>query len=233
MSAQPPRRRFPVLRGRKRAAEPAEDPGHEATAAPDSAPVVPEIPPTDSGGRSRRRRGRGRTERTKGVPRVHFSGVPQVKNRSGRARKGDVRRAILALLAEAPMNGYEIITALAERSAGLWRPSPGAVYPALSQLQDEGLIAESAHHGQRGFALTDAGREAARDVDQPWEAVRQRVAAATAPESAASAAYERLDAAVRAFNEAGSPDQVEAAATILEEATKAIYSLLATPDGSN
>jgi hypothetical protein len=60
--------------------------------------------------------------------------------RPPRARRGDVRAAALALLAESPMNGYQIIQEISERSGGVWRPSPGSVYPALQQLEDEGLI---------------------------------------------------------------------------------------------
>ena len=55
-----------------------------------------------------------------------------------RARRGAVRGAILRLLAERPMHGYELITELEERTGGRWRPSPGSVYPALAQLEDEG-----------------------------------------------------------------------------------------------
>ena len=57
-----------------------------------------------------------------------------------RARRGDVRAAALALLVEQPMNGYQILQEIGERSGGVWRPSPGSVYPALQQLEDEGLI---------------------------------------------------------------------------------------------
>ena len=59
---------------------------------------------------------------------------------SRRGRRGDVRAAILVLLAERPMHGYEIIQEVAERSQDLWKPSPGSVYPTLQLLVDEGLI---------------------------------------------------------------------------------------------
>jgi DNA-binding PadR family transcriptional regulator len=76
-----------------------------------------------------------------------------------RAKRGDIRSAILKLLAEEPRNGYQIMQALEERSNGAWRPSPGSVYPALSQLEDEGLVkAESVGTG-RVFSLTAAGRD--------------------------------------------------------------------------
>jgi DNA-binding PadR family transcriptional regulator len=75
-----------------------------------------------------------------------------------RAARGDVRLAILALLAEAPRHGYQLIQDIGERSHGAWTPSPGAVYPALSALQDEGLIDEEKVDGRRVFSLTEAGR---------------------------------------------------------------------------
>ncbi len=75
-----------------------------------------------------------------------------------RARRGDVRSAILGLLAEAPSNGYGLIKAIAEKTEGAWQPSPGSVYPTLAQLVDEGLIAQG--EGTRAqYSLTDSGRE--------------------------------------------------------------------------
>src|SRR5947209_198457 len=69
----------------------------------------------------------------------------------GRARRGDVRLALLRLLAEAPRNGYQLIQAIEERSGGLWRPSPGSVYPTLAQLEDQGLIRSADSDGTRRF----------------------------------------------------------------------------------
>ena len=96
--------------------------------------------------------------------------------RGPRAKRGDVRAAALALLAQEPMNGYQIIQEIGERSDGVWRPSPGSVYPALQQLEDEGLIrAETDDSGRRSYQLTDEGRsyvEAHPDeVRAPWDAV--------------------------------------------------------------
>ena len=90
----------------------------------------------------------------------------------GRARRGDVRLALLRLLAEEPRNGYQLIQAIEERSEGLWRPSPGSVYPTLAQLEDEGLIRSVEADGARRFEITDAGREqlASRaDEPAPWQ----------------------------------------------------------------
>src|SRR5581483_866443 len=88
-----------------------------------------------------------------------------------RARRGDVRAAVLALLAERPMHGYEMIQELEERTGGLWRPSPGAVYPALQLLEDQGLVRADTESDKRRFELTDAGREeAAKAGDRkPWD----------------------------------------------------------------
>jgi DNA-binding PadR family transcriptional regulator len=90
----------------------------------------------------------------------------------GRARRGDVRLALLRLLAEEPRNGYQLIQAIEERSGGLWRPSPGSVYPTLSQLEDEGLIRSVEIEGARRFEITGAGREhldGRTGEPDPWE----------------------------------------------------------------
>ncbi len=93
--------------------------------------------------------------------------------RGRKARRGDIRTAALLLLAEEPRNGYQIMQEVEERSDGMWRPSPGSVYPALAQLEDEGLIRSEESDGRKLFVLTDAGREhvAQRGEDKPapWE----------------------------------------------------------------
>ena len=90
-----------------------------------------------------------------------------------KARRGDVRAAILAVLAEQPMNGYQIIQEIAERSGGAWKPSPGSIYPTLQQLEDEGLVRAETDKGRRAFTLTDEGRadvaEHADEVAAPWQ----------------------------------------------------------------
>src|SRR5437588_7131207 len=92
--------------------------------------------------------------------------------RGRRRRRGDVRAGLLLLLAEEPRNGYQLMQAIEERSGGHWRPSPGAVYPSLSQLEDEGLIRAIEQDGTRLFEITDAGRqhlEERHDATPPWE----------------------------------------------------------------
>ena len=92
--------------------------------------------------------------------------------RGPKARRGDVRAAILAVLAESPMNGYQIIQQVAERSGGVWKPSPGSIYPTLQQLEDEGLVRADTDGGRRSYSLTEEGRayvaEHADEVAAPW-----------------------------------------------------------------
>ena len=100
-----------------------------------------------------------------------FFGPPFGRGR-GRRRRGDVRMALLLLLAEEPRNGYQLMQVIEERSDGRWRPSPGSVYPILSQLEDEGLVQAAERDGSKVFELTDAGREQvaeAKDAAPPWE----------------------------------------------------------------
>jgi DNA-binding PadR family transcriptional regulator len=101
-----------------------------------------------------------------------FGGPGWGRRGRGRARRGDVRLALLRLLAEEPRNGYQLMQAIEERSEGRWRPSPGSVYPTLAQLEDEGLIRSGEAEGARRFEITDAGREhLERRADEPgpWE----------------------------------------------------------------
>ena len=95
------------------------------------------------------------------------------RGRGRKARRGDIRTAALLLLAEGPRNGYQIMQDVQERSGDLWRPSPGSVYPTLSQLEDEGLIRSEEIDGRRQYAITDEGTKVLQDRPQdaraPWE----------------------------------------------------------------
>ncbi len=95
------------------------------------------------------------------------------RGRGRRARRGDIRTAALLLVAEEPRNGYQIMQEVQERSGDMWRPSPGSVYPALAQLEDEGLIRTEEGDGRKLFVLTDEGRavlaERGDDRPAPWE----------------------------------------------------------------
>ena len=148
-----------------------------------------------------------------------------------RARRGDVRLAALLLIAEEPRNGYAIMQELEQRSDGLWRPSPGSVYPALSQLEDEGLIRSREVDGGRVFELTDAGRahvaERPADAPAPWDTVGQGMPEGT---RAVFGHLKPLAVAVAQVAQAGTPEQAEQAAEILDQARRSIYRILADGD---
>ena len=94
------------------------------------------------------------------------------QGRGPRVRRGDVRSAILDVLRGEPMNGYQLINQISERSAGAWKPSPGSVYPTLQQLEDEGLIEADESGGRRTFRLTADGEryvdENAGELAEVW-----------------------------------------------------------------
>jgi DNA-binding PadR family transcriptional regulator len=144
----------------------------------------------------------------------------------GRAGRGDIRAAILALLAEQPMHGYQIIREIAERSQGAWEPSPGSVYPTLQQLEDEGLVEADRAEGRRTYDLTAEGRAQAeaREGAAPWEL-------AAHGEEGAFFALRGLTfsllGAVKQVAEVGDQAQVERAQEILREARRRLYQLLA------
>jgi DNA-binding PadR family transcriptional regulator len=150
--------------------------------------------------------------------------------RRARARRGDVRSAILALLGEQPRNGYQIIQELEQRSHGSWRPSPGAVYPALQQLEDEGLIRVDTEGGGRVFHLTDRGRTAGaarEDEPPPWEATATGAADGRA---ALMEAIRQLMGAAGQVTQSGTPAQIAAAQRAVHDARRALYRILAEDD---
>jgi DNA-binding PadR family transcriptional regulator len=137
-----------------------------------------------------------------------------------------VRASILALLNDRPMHGYEMIQEIAERSGGAWRPSPGSVYPTLQLLEDEGLIESASEGGRKLFTLTDAGRaEAGAGAEAPWEQAGHGIDR--------EAMHEIRQAGfglVEAFRQVwvtGTPEQREKALTVVGEARKKLYLILA------
>jgi DNA-binding PadR family transcriptional regulator len=140
-----------------------------------------------------------------------------------------VRSAILALLAERPMHGYEIIGELSERTEGLWRPSPGSIYPALQLLEDEGLVSAEADEpsGKRRYLLTEQGRAAAASLPQgraPWE----EVAAGVTPSARAMRhAVAQLMPVVAQVGMNGGPHEYQEAVKVLDEARRRLYAVLA------
>lgn len=210
-------------------------PRHPRFGAPDMAGPPPFAAPADGEADGPHRHGGPRARRHGGPrfgPGFGPGGGPFPGGRGGRrgrrTSRGDVRAAVLALLAEQPRHGYEIIQEIAERSGGAWRPSPGSVYPTISQLEDEGLAAVEKADGRRVVSLTGAGTawvaEHREELDAVWEQVGRDV------DSEAGELWEQLGqlhAAAQQVMGAGTPEQITAATAALTEARKTIYRLLA------
>ena len=149
----------------------------------------------------------------------------------GRARRGDVRASILALLKDRPMHGYEMIQEIAERSGGAWKPSPGSVYPTLQLLEDEGLISSASEGGKKLFTLSEAGRtEAAAGPEAPWEDADRGV-----DWDALNEIRKAGGGLIEAFRQVwatGTPEQREKAMTVVNDARKKLYLILADEDGA-
>jgi DNA-binding PadR family transcriptional regulator len=172
------------------------------------------FPPFGGGGGGRGRRGRG------------FDWGPF--GRGPRVRKGDVRAAALVLLSEQPRNGYQIIQEIAERSGGMWKPSSGSVYPALQQLEDEGLVEVETQEGKRSFKLTEAGRtyvEAHKaELGAPWDAFN------TDTDDSSVQIHTLLGQvamAVIQVSQMASPAQLQQARQVLIDARRSLYQILA------
>lgn len=145
----------------------------------------------------------------------------------GRARRGDVRLAMLRLLAEEPRNGYQLIQAIEEHSGGMWRPSPGSVYPTLSQLEDEGLIRSVESDGNRRFEITDAGREhleSRSEERDPWESIGEDT---ENPLTELAPLVIAIGKATFQVASVGSPTQRDRARDLLQETRRSLYRILA------
>ena len=153
-------------------------------------------------------------------------GFPGRRGGRGRASRGDVRAAVLQLLAEEPMHGYQLMQSIAERSGGRWTPSPGAIYPTINQLEDEGLVTVTADSGRKLVTLTDAGREhiatRAESSADPFAGFE-----GATPGTDLRALLEQLHGAVRQVGRTGTDAQRAAAGAILGDARRALYLLLA------
>ncbi len=149
--------------------------------------------------------------------------------RGPKARRGDVRAAILAVLAEQPMNGYQIIQEIAARSDGAWKPSPGSIYPTLQQLEDEGLVRAETDGGRRQFTLTDQGRsyvtEHADEVSAPWAAMSE-----AASDDELKPLIGQVAAAMWQIMAVGTPDQQAQAREAVTSLRRTLYGILAEDD---
>ncbi|MFC6092967.1 PadR family transcriptional regulator [Saccharothrix lopnurensis] len=148
----------------------------------------------------------------------------------GRQRKGNVRVAVLTLLAERPMHGYEMIQEIGRRTDGLWRPSPGSVYPTLQMLADEGLVSvEEEAGGKKLFTLTEPGRAeaAGHEGAPPWQQVNDEVDLHAAKLRTAA---RHLGSAMQQMAHAGTREQKTRAVEVLNEARRKLYAILGELD---
>jgi DNA-binding PadR family transcriptional regulator len=144
-----------------------------------------------------------------------------------KARRGDIRTAALLLFAEEPRNGYEVMQLVEERSDGVWRPSPGSVYPALAQLEDEGLIRSQELDGRKVFAITDEGRallaQRGGDRPAPWEEMSSGVGSEHAQ---FGKLIREVAFAYAQLARTGSPSQLAAAREVLAQSRRELYRIL-------
>ena len=175
---------------------------------------------------SGRARGGGRGGGWGGGPAWGFPGFGPP--RPPRARRGDVRAALLLLLDEEPRNGYQLMQEIEQRSAGVWRPSPGSVYPALQQLADEGLV-EATGDDRKVYGLTDAGREYVIEqrerLGAPWDAVKGDVGDGAWE---LIGAMKPIGAALFQIMHSGTEEQQREARATLDETRRALYRILGT-----
>lgn len=148
------------------------------------------------------------------------------KSAGTRMGRGDVRAAVIALLFEQPMHGYQIIREIEERSGGSWKPSPGSVYPTLQLLADEGLISAEESNGRKTYSLTEAGRvqAATAGTSAPWDSAESEDAPGRT--SLPKAGVELAQAAAQ-VGRTGSPEQVKQAVAALDETRRRLYAILA------
>jgi len=148
--------------------------------------------------------------------------------------RGDVRAAILSLLNEQPLHGYELIQQIATRSGNVWRPSPGSVYPALQLLEDQGLIQGEETEGRRVYHLTDAGRTYVErqhdEIAAAWAGVT-----GTVDEAAVELRnlLDQVGSAMRQVVEAGTAAQIAAARTLLITTRRQLYQILADDEATS
>jgi DNA-binding PadR family transcriptional regulator len=221
------------FRGHRHGRPPFAPPAMEAPMPPPP-PFAGPVDDENEGPRGHRG-GPGRRGRRHGGPRFGpgfgpggRGGFRGPRGRGRRTARGDIRAAVLALVAEQPRHGYEIIQEIAERSGGAWRPSPGSVYPTLSQLEDEGLVRVEQTEGRRVVHLTEAGTryvtEHREELDAVWASIGRDA------DDGSVELWEQLaqlHAAAQQVMGAGTPEQITAASAALAEARKTIYRLLA------
>ena len=141
-----------------------------------------------------------------------------------RMRRGDIRRAILSALKDNPAHGYEVMHRLEEMSGGLWRPSPGSVYPHLQMLEDEGMVQSAEVDGTRTFTLTEKGvAETANDEPLPWQSSGENDDQIRSLRLSVT----QLMSAAKQLSGAGESAQVERGIAVIKKARQELYQILA------
>jgi DNA-binding PadR family transcriptional regulator len=143
-----------------------------------------------------------------------------------------VRLALLLGLEDEARNGYQLMQMIEERSGGRWRPSPGSVYPALAQLEDQGFVRSVERDGQKLFELTDAGREhlsERADHKPPWEG--EDDPRSEAARELRSLVAQVAEAAIQ-VSQVADEQQARRAGEVLTEARRSIYRILAEESDS-
>jgi DNA-binding PadR family transcriptional regulator len=177
----------------------------------------------DSTGRGRGHRGRGRWPEESEFG-ARWGGPPFGGRRM---RRGDIRPALLRTLLDGPAHGYEAIRRLEERTGGLWRPSPGSVYPTLQLLEEQGLLRSHEDAGKRIYELTDIGRAEAEAGPGPERGFPWDNEESLTGHRALRRAVAQLMLASKQVQVAGDPDLLERATAIVKEARQKLYQLLA------
>lgn len=156
-----------------------------------------------------------------------FGGPPWARGMRGpKARRGDVRAAILSVLSDDARNGYQVIQEIAERTNGAWKPSPGSIYPTLQQLEDEGLVVQVSDGGRKVYTLTDDGRDYVAthpdEIAAPWAAMSD-----TETDGNLKPLLGQVAAAMWQVMAVGTPEQQAAAKDAVTELRKTLYGILA------
>jgi DNA-binding PadR family transcriptional regulator len=155
-----------------------------------------------------------------------------------RFRLGDVRAAVLVLLAEQPMHGYQIIQEIAERSGGVWQPSPGSIYPVLQQLEDEGLVLIEQTEGRKVANLTEAGRAYVEENQTEFEEVWKALSNNNVDESMQEmrnlfVTLKQIGIAAKQVAKVGTGSQVAEARKVLADTRRRLYLILAEDDAGD
>ena len=161
------------------------------------------------------------------------------RQRGPRVRRGDVRTAILDVVRTAqwngePVNGYQVIQQIAERSNGAWRPSPGSVYPTIQQLEDEGLLATDESGGRRTLRLTAEGEayvaDRADELSAVWAPFEEAEGEDEGGPTGLKPEIGQVMGAVWQIVTTGSEQQRRAAVDVLVETRRKLYGILADGD---